>query len=175
MSVRHPVLIGEYELTLDDKKRLLVPAEIRRAIPPEFGESFYCVRGVNRVPWLYAERYYEELVMQVPTDMTPGEDALAYDQLVFGMASKLAWDKAGRILLPDRLVRQAELGKDVTLVGVKDHLELWSRAQWEARREELESRALEVFARARQARQNSSVQPVMPVTQVMPVQQPTVR
>lgn len=169
MSVRHPVLIGEYELTLDDKKRLLVPAEIRRAIPPEFGEAFYCVRGVNRAPWLYAERYYEERVMQVESDMTPDEDALAYNQLVFGMASKLSWDKAGRILLPDRLVRQAELGRDVTLVGVKDHLELWGRDAWESRRDELENRALEVFARARQARQNPSAQPVLPA------QLPTVR
>jgi len=157
-SARHPVLIGEFELTLDEKNRLLTPAEVRRSIPSEHGESFYLIMGINRVPWLYCERYYEELVMQVPTEMIPGEDMLAFDQMVFGMASKLAWDKQGRIVIPDRMVKRAGLGKDVTLVGVKDHLELWPRAAWEARREELEKRALEVFARARQARQGPPTQ-----------------
>jgi MraZ protein len=156
---RQPVLIGEFELTLDDKNRLLVPAEIRRSIPPELGESFYLTMGVNRVPWLWIERTYEDLVMEAPADMIPGEDALAFNQMVFGLASKVAWDKAGRVLVPDRILKRASIGKEVTLVGVKDHLELWDRAAWEARREELEKRAMEVFARARQARQASPGQP----------------
>lgn len=158
-SVRHPVLIGEYELTLDEKNRLLIPAEIRRSIPTELGESFYLQMGINRVPWLYCERYYEDMVMQDPPDMIPGDDAHAFDQLVFGMASKLAWDKAGRILLPERTVKRCELGKEVILVGVKNHLELWRPQAWEDRRQELEKRAQEVFARARLARQGPSASP----------------
>lgn len=150
---RYPVLIGEHELTLDEKNRLLIPSEIRKAIGPEYGEAFYLVMGLNRVPWLYSEKYYEDLVMQVPTDMIPGEDSLAFDQMVFGMASKLAWDKAGRVLVPERTLKRASLDKDVTLVGVRNHLELWGRTAWEARREELERRATEVFARARLAQQ----------------------
>jgi len=158
-SARYPVLIGEHELTLDEKNRLLVPSEIRRSIPPEHGESFYMVMGINRIPWLYSERYYEDLVMQVPTEMIPGEDTLAFDQLVFGMASKLAWDKQGRILINERTVKRASLGKEVMLVGVKDHLELWPRDAWEARREELEKRAPDVYARAKQVRLGSSALP----------------
>jgi len=158
-SARHPVLVDEFELTLDEKNRLLTPAEVRRAILPEHGESFYIVMGMNRIPWLYCERYYEDLVMKVPAEMIPGEDMHAFDQMVFGMASKLTWDKQGRIVVPDRIVRRAALGKEVTLVGVKDHLELWPRAAWEARREELEKRALEVYAKARQALQATPAQP----------------
>lgn len=155
-SVRHPVLIGEYELTLDEKNRLLIPADLRRLIPAEQGESLYLVMGMNRVPWFYCERYYEDLVMQMPSDMIPGDDMHSFDQLVFGMASKLAWDKAGRVLLPERTVKRAELGKSVVLVGVKDHLELWRPEAWEERRQELEKRAQEVFAKARLARQGPS-------------------
>ena len=39
-------------------------------------------------------------------------------------------DKAGRMLVPDRLVRFAGLQKDVVLIGVRDHLELWDAAKW---------------------------------------------
>ena len=45
-------------------------------------------------------------------------------------------------------------GKDVTLVGVRDHLELWNRADWEVRRGELENRSPEITARAKLVRQN---------------------
>jgi len=155
-SVRYPVLLGEHELTLDEKNRLLIPAELRRLIPPDQGDSLYLVPGTNRVPWLYCERYYEDLVMQVPGEAIPDEDLHTYDQLVFGTASKLAMDKAGRILLPERTVKRAELGKEVMLIGVKDHLELWRPEAWEERRLELEKRAQEVFARARLARQGPS-------------------
>jgi MraZ protein len=158
---RQPVLIGEFELTLDEKNRLLIPADVRRAIPPELGDSFYLTMGVNRVPWLWIERAYEDLVMETPVDMIPGEDALAFNQMVFGLASKLAWDKAGRVLVPDRMLKRAAIGKEVTLVGVKDHLELWDRTAWENRRDELERRALEVFDRARQARQGLPARPAV--------------
>jgi MraZ protein len=172
-TARHPILIGEYELTLDEKKRLLVPAEVRRAIPPEYGESFYLVMGVNRVLWLWPSRAYEELVMQVPSDMIPGEDALAFDQYVFGMAAKLDWDKQGRILVPERMLKRAGFEKDVkevTLVGARDHIEVWGRSQWEARREELEKRGPEVFLRAKQARMNPSVQqPIAAAQPYVPV------
>ena len=59
----HAVLYGEHELTIDDKNRLLVPAEIRKSLSPERdGEAFFLVIGRNRKPWLYPERYYEHLV-----------------------------------------------------------------------------------------------------------------
>lgn len=163
-GARHPVLIGEYELTLDDKKRLLVPADIRRSIPESYGESFYLVMGTNRTPWFWPARFYEELVMQVPSEMIPGDDTLAFDQLVFGMAARIECDKQGRVLVPERVLKRAGIERDVTLVGVRDHLELWGRAAWEARRNELESRANEIYSRARLARQNPTVpQPIAAV------------
>lgn len=151
--MRHPVLFGEYELTIDDKNRLLVPAEIRRSIPPEYGEAFFVVIGTNRVPWMYPEKYYEELVMQAPAEMTPGDDLLAFDQLHFAMTSKMPWDKQGRVLVPDKTLRRASIGKEVTLIGARDHLELWNRTDWEVRREELMQRSSEIAAKAKLARQ----------------------
>jgi len=153
-TLRHPVLFGEYELTIDDKNRLLVPAEIRRSIPPDYGEAFFVVMGTNRVPWLYPERYYDELVTQIPADMTPDDDLLAYNQYVFAMASKMPWDKQGRVLVPDKTLKRSGIGKDVTLIGARDHLELWNRADWDARREELMSRGAEIINRAKIARQS---------------------
>lgn len=152
--MRHPVLYGEYELTIDDKNRLLVPSEVRKRINPESdGEAFFLIVGIHRVPWFYPERYYEELVTQSVPDMTPGEELLAYDQLNFALASRVEWDKQGRILIPDKTLKRTGLGRDVMLIGARDHLELWNRSDWEALREDLIKRGPEIALRAKQARQ----------------------
>jgi MraZ protein len=152
--LRHPVLFGEYELTIDDKNRILVPSEVRKSINSDAdGEKFFLIVGVNRVPWFYPERYYEQLVSQTPTEITPGEDMLAFDQMNFAMADRLSLDKQGRVVIPDRTLRRTGLDKDVTLIGVRDHLELWNRPAWEAHREALLARQAEIALKARQARQ----------------------
>ena len=153
MAARYAFLFGEYELTIDEKNRMLVPAEVRKALIPERdGEAFFLVMGVNRTLWLYPEKYYEELVAQDPTDILPGEEALAFDQMHFAMASRLEWDKQGRVLIPEKTLRRTELHREVMLIGVRDHLELWDRDEWNAHREQLLNRRAEVALKAKQAR-----------------------
>lgn len=155
--MRHLVLYGEFELSIDDKNRMLIPSEVRRSIDPERdGEAFFLVVGVNRVPWLYPERYYENLVSRDPGDVTPDEQKLAFDQMNFAMASRLEWDKQGRVLIPDKTLKRTGTGKEVTLIGVRDHLELWNRSDWEARREALLARSSEIAGLAKRARQSGS-------------------
>jgi MraZ protein len=156
--LRHAILFGEYELTIDDKNRMLVPAEIRKSMVPERdGEAFFMVVGQNQVPWLYPEKFYEVLVSQEPADITPGEDLLAFDQMNFALASRMDWDKQGRILIPEKTLRRTGLSREVTVIGVRDHLELWNRPDWEIRREELLKRSSEIALRAKQARQASAI------------------
>jgi MraZ protein len=138
MASKTLVLYGEYELTIDEKNRLVLPAEIRHALDPERdGEAFFVVIGENKWPWLYPERCYEEMVAKISDVMTPGEDKLAYEQLRFSMADKVSFDKQGRLNVPPNCRRRTPLAKEITMIGVKNHLELWNRPDWEIRREYL--------------------------------------
>jgi len=152
--MRHPVLTGEFELNIDEKNRLLIPSEVRRSInQAEHGDGFFLVMGVNRRPWLYTERYYENLVTAAPADITPEQDLLAFDQLHFALASRIEPDGQGRLLLPQKILKRAAIQKEVTLIGVRDHLEVWNRADWDARIEELERQASEIAVAAKRQRQ----------------------
>lgn len=143
--MKHPVLFGEYELTVDDKSRLLIPSEIRRVIDPAIhGDAVFLVIGVNRKPWIYWDRYYEDLIARVPQEMIPGMDLLAFDQLNFALASRLEPDKQGRMLVPEKTLRRAGIGREITMIGVRDHLEIWNRTDWDAHREELERRSADI-------------------------------
>ena len=151
--MQHAILYGEHELTIDEKNRLLVPAEIRKAIDASRdGKAFFLVVGLNRKIWLYPEKYYQGLVSQRQQDLTPDEDLLLFDQMNFSMVSQVEPDKQGRIGLSEKLLRRTSTGKDVTLIGVRNHLELWNRAEWEARFEANLEKLGEIALKAKQAR-----------------------
>jgi len=152
----HLVLFGEHELSIDDKNRMLVPSEIRKAIDPETdGDAFFLVTGINHKLWLYPEKYYEALALRMQSEMAPEEDMLAFDQLNFAMASRVEWDKQGRILVPDRVLKKSGLGKEITLIGMRDHAEIWNRADWDARIDELDQKRAEIAVRAKQRQANT--------------------
>jgi MraZ protein len=153
--LRHLLLIGEYELNVDDKNRLLVPSEIRKAMNPERdGDAFFLVLGLNRKPWLYPERYYEQLVYQAQPELTPGEAELDFAHANFALASRIEWDSQGRLLIPEKTLRRTELSREVTLIGAGDHLEIWNRTDWNERREQILARHAEISIRAKNARQS---------------------
>jgi MraZ protein len=142
--MKHAVYIGEHQLTIDDKNRMLVPSEIRKSMDPKRdGEGFYLVIGQNRKPWLYAERYYEELLEREANDLRPEAEirpdqrTLETWQATFALASKVSWDKQGRILLPEITLKRTNTDREITLIGVRNHLELWNRSDWDVRFNEL--------------------------------------
>jgi len=157
--VQHAILYGEHELNLDEKNRLLVPAEVRKSLDPERdGRAFFMVVGQNQRLWFYAENYYSRIVAQSQQDLTLDEDHLAFDQIHFARANRVEWDSQGRLVIPAKALRRAGIGetdREVTLIGVRDHLELWTRADWDAREAELSRRHAEIL-KARQARKGEA-------------------
>lgn len=158
------LLFGEHEITLDEKNRLLIPSDIRRAFEPEKqdSEAFFLVVGINKVLWLWPERKYEEMASQQDSELMPEDERLSSDQLNFGPVARLEWDKQGRTVLPEKFVRRGRLSKELTLVGVRDHIELWNRAEWEQRQQELDDRRPEIALRNRQLERAERQQDVAP-------------
>jgi MraZ protein len=153
-ALRHPLFVDSHELAIDEKNRLLVPAEFRKRLDVERdGEAFYLTTGtINGKPWLYTERYYEYLASRDPGDLLPGEDQNAFEQMYYALASRLEIDKQGRILIPEKTLKRLGLGKELTMCGVRDHLELWNRDEWEAYRTSLEQRRAEITAKESMSR-----------------------
>jgi MraZ protein len=154
-------LYGEHELTIDDKNRLLVPSEIRKAIDVEsYGDAFFGIVGVNRRIWLYPDKYYQIKLDASEAEMTPQDELVDFNHVNFAMTAHFTVDKAGRILLDEKLMRRTGLKREVTLIGARDHLECWNRADWESRFNELLGKPGEVATKARQARRET--QPRVP-------------
>jgi MraZ protein len=135
---------NEHDLSLDPKNRLSIPAEFRKQIDAdagpdednEGGKIFVTLR--NRVPCIYPARYYQQLVRSyLRPKLVLSETMVEFSQLKFAMSCRLPWDAQGRISLPEKIIQRSGLGKEVTLIGMDDHLQIWNRADWAAHSERL--------------------------------------
>jgi len=126
------LLTGEYQHVADGKGRVLVSNKLRSQIDvDEHGSDFYLVLGANGVLCLYPEKYFEQIVLAVAPGAAAPDEAVAFERVSFALASKIELDGQGRLLLSEKLRRRAGLKDDITLVGVRDHIELWNSDDWE--------------------------------------------
>lgn len=124
------LLTGTHERTLDDKNRLALPKRVRETL----GEptTLFVTPGPDQSLWLYTEAELEKLAARL--DQAPATDAEArlFRRLYFAQTEAVDVDKTGRVLVPERLGKFAALQKEVVLIGVRDHLELWDAVRWNA-------------------------------------------
>jgi MraZ protein len=146
-------LSGEYDAILDDKHRILVPADYRKeVIEAREEKTLVCRIGRNRVAWLYPENYYRELIAQRRTSLMPGEDEEKFNEAYYGMIFRLTWDSQGRIVIPEKIIKRTNMEKNLTLVGAGDHLAVWNREAWERRAQTLLETMDEISDRERQSK-----------------------
>ena len=145
-------LSGEYDALLDEKNRILVPADFRKEITDTRDEKNLVLRiGRNRVAWLYPESYYRELIAQRRQSLMPGEDEEKFNEAYYGMIYRLTWDAQGRIVVPEKIIKRTNMGRSLTLVGAGDHLAIWNRDDWERRAQTLLDTMDEISDRERRS------------------------
>lgn len=155
------VFAGHFEHAIDEKNRLSIPAKLRaRWSKDRDGDGFYVVPG--RQPgtlWLYTERHFEALAEHAESSLIPDENQLDFDEIYFPLAEFVELDSQGRILLPDRMVKRAEIGKEVVISGVRDHVEVSRRDDFERKMNERWSKFHEIQRSARGAYKDVRRQP----------------
>ena len=65
----------------------------------------------------------------------------------FSGATETEPDKQGRVGIPTALLEHANLGREVVVAGVHDHLEIWDRTAWRQELAEVEGSAEHVAER----------------------------
>jgi len=123
------LLTGTHPRTLDDKKRLVLPSRVR----DQLGEitKLFVTKAQDQSLGLYRPQEMEQLAAKIDQASATSQEVRVFSRMFFASMEEVEVDRAGRILLPDRLVQYAGLKHEVVLVGVRDHLELWDAARWE--------------------------------------------
>ena len=132
---------GQHEHSLDSKDRLTIPARFRAALDDGvvlFEEldpcvSIYTVAGYGKL----TETYLEDLnpLTKRGRMMRRRFHARSHDEKL---------DSAGRVRLPRHLIEHAGLSGTCMVVGVDDHLEVWSPKAWSEHDAEIDAQADEL-------------------------------
>lgn len=138
------MLVGEYEHTIDDKHRLTLPAKFRQAFADGVilaRELEGCVSAYRREDWA---RSVESRLAKVDPLGAAGRRVRRF---FFGGAAETELDRQGRVIVPAHLIEHAKLGREVVVVGIHDHLEIWDRAAWRRELDRVEGSAEDVAER----------------------------
>ncbi len=123
-------LTGTYDRNLDEKLRIALPKRLR----DEFGEleltSFYIAPGMDRSLAIYSPAGFEKLARRVSRNSGQPAKVRTFTRLFYSQAEKVDLDTQGRIRIPERLAKLAGLERDVVLLGVHDHAEIWNVETW---------------------------------------------
>lgn len=121
--------LGSYRHQLDDKGRVALPATFRRSAD---GDSFVLLHGYQPALFLYPERAWSQVEERLADLLRRQPDARSSVLSLTANAQHVEPDKQGRILIPERLQRAAELGGEVLIVGALEKIELWNPERFES-------------------------------------------
>lgn len=128
------MLIGEYKHALDLKKRLAIPAKLRK----ELGERAILTRGLDNCLFLYPLQEWQKLTEKLGQLPVGQVNTRSFLRMMLAGAVEVELDQLGRILVPDYLKTYAGLMQRVVIAGVYNRLEIWDAERWTNYKAEVE-------------------------------------
>ncbi len=126
------MFIGEYQHTIDDKGRVIMPSKFRE----DLGSNFIMTKGLDNCLFVYSIEEWQMLEEKLRSLPLTNRDARAFVRFFFAGATECVLDRQGRVLIPGNLREHAKLIKDAIIIGVAARIEIWSKEEWTAYNED---------------------------------------
>ncbi len=140
------MFLGEYTYTIDDKKRMAVPAKFRQ----DLGKKAIITRGLDNCLFLYPKEEWEKLAQKLSQLPLSQADARGFARIMLAGAMEVNFDNLGRMLLPDYLKKYAGLNKKVVLAGLYNRIEVWDEKKWNFYKQKTEQEAGDIAERLKE-------------------------
>jgi MraZ protein len=121
---------GEYEHSLDNKGRIIIPSKFRETLAENYVEKLYVTRGLDNCIFLFTEEEWKAQESKFKNLSFTKAEARRFNRLFFSGASDVICDKQGRILIPKYLKDYAGIKKDIVIIGVSNRVEIWAKEKW---------------------------------------------
>ena len=127
---------GFSAVNLDSKGRLAIPSRFRDRLRRMVPDALVLAPSpLDHSLWLYALPDWEEIEDKLAKLSDFDVQSRRTKQMMRGYATDCQPDTHGRILVPAPLREHAKLNKQVVVLGQGNKLEIWNKAEWDARRE----------------------------------------
>ena len=131
------MFIGEYEHSLDEKKRVSLPKAFRAAL----GRKVVMTRGLDNCLFVYSRSAWEKVAEKLQSLSFVQADTRGFSRFMLSGAAEVEVDGAGRILIPEHQKTFAGLQKTIVFAGVSDRVEIWERDRWNTYKTRIERQA----------------------------------
>ncbi|MBI2168968.1 MAG: division/cell wall cluster transcriptional repressor MraZ [Actinobacteria bacterium] len=129
------MFLGEFQHTLDDKGRVILPVKFRDLI----GEGAVIAKGRDQCLAVFPPDEWEEVARRTRELARGGERERAAARSLFAGATEVTPDRQGRVAIPNNLRVYAGLDREVVVTGAFTHVEIWNARDWQARSAEGDS------------------------------------
>ena len=124
------MFIGISALTLDGKGRMTVPARHRDLLAAQGGGRLTLTKSPEGCLLMFAEPQWQEFHAKIAALPM---SAQGWKRIYLGHATEAEIDATGRVLIAPELRAAAHIERDVDLIGMGSHFEVWDRATHQAR------------------------------------------
>lgn len=121
------MFMGQYQHSLDEKNRLIIPAKFRN----ELGSNFIITRGLENCLYVYDQKNWNLIVDKLNALPFTKKDARIFIRSFFSTATECELDRQGRVNIASHLITHAKLNKECVIIGANDRLEIWDKQAWE--------------------------------------------
>jgi len=125
------LLTGSFPRAIDQKSRVAIPKRLREALGCDRGGILFIAPSTDNSLAVYTEDSFGRLAQRLAKASPTEQQVRAFTRLFYARAQQVELDAQGRIRIPTELTALAELQKEVVLLGVHDHLEIWSAQRWQ--------------------------------------------
>ena len=123
-------LIGEYECKIDAKGRFMLPAGLKKQLPPEVQDKFVVNRGFENCLVLYPQNVWKVISDEVNQLNLYNKKNREFVRYFYRGATELMLDSVNRLLLPKQLTEYAGIDKEIVLFAFSNRVEIWSKAAY---------------------------------------------
>jgi MraZ protein len=123
--------------TIDNKGRIIIPARFRDLVSRNGGDGLM-LSSMDGCLVAYPYEKWTEVENKILRLAEKSTAMRRFRRVFIGGSSDCPLDKNGRILVPPSLREYGSLEKDIVLVGVLDHFEIWARDRWDAENRRLD-------------------------------------
>ena len=126
------LLTGEFSRSIDDKLRVAIPRRLREALGVGSQTAIYIAPGTDQSLAIYAEEAFARLADRLAQASPTRQEVRTFSRLFYARAQRVELDSQGRVRIPPALAELARFEKEVVLLGVQDHVEIWAAGRWQA-------------------------------------------
>lgn len=122
---------GNVNTSLDDKGRIIIPAQFRKHILPEANNTLNVTLGRDNCIWLFPSNEWIKVLHTIQSTNPYSDEEVEMRRRMLFHAKDIVLDSQHRLIVPLSLIEQTGIKKDVLMLGQIERIELWDPSAYD--------------------------------------------